>query len=466
MLIFSEQKKIIAIVIAISVISFLFSLFSGGSLLALCSLVLLIPGFIFFWNPLPLRIILFILLLSWLQISINMLLEQWGIPLEQQIRFPAQFEKAYLLSCLALVCLGAGIYTVMHSIHFDQEQVVRQLKKINIPRWLCFYLAAFLIYGMMFQVPIFWKIPFFPYWRYFINIPLFICLLAVHCQKKYYWQLTMVLSFIFLCGFLGFFAGFVPLFFLIFLAILSMVKITFKTMLLAVTLGAAFLYVALFWTAVKPDFRAYLNQGTNAQVVLVSKWEAFSFLLDFAKNYQNSMDNFIILMNRIGYIDYFSSVLDYVPRAVNFEYGALSRRALTFNLIPRMFNPEKEVLDDSVDLIRYSGNSYKTREEGTSISMGLFSYFYVDYGPWGMFPMIYLFGCLVGFILRTVYRSGGDHLTGWLLLLPFFNVISPEKALVKEIGLLIQLTLIALILSFLVRKSRTSLWLSSKESRQ
>ena len=68
-----------------------------------------------------------------------------------------------------------------------------------------------------------------------------------------------------------------------------------------------------------------------------------------------------------------------------------------------LFFPDKEVIDDLVRTNLYTGGVAGI-SEGTSISLGYVAESYIDFGPIGMFPALFLIGLMFGRIYRGLLR--------------------------------------------------------------
>ena len=94
------------------------------------------------------------------------------------------------------------------------------------------------------------------------------------------------------------------------------------------------------------------------------------------------------LLRRLTYVDFFAVVLTYVPSQMPHENGALFWDAVSRPFMPRLFFPDKEVIDDFVRSNLYTGG-VAAISEGTSISLGYVAESYIDFGAVGMFPALF-----------------------------------------------------------------------------
>jgi hypothetical protein len=190
---------------------------------------------------------------------------------------------------------------------------------------------------------------------------------------------------------------------------------TYRTVIGAVAAGAMAFVASLAWMSIRDDYRNYLNQGTGQQVVLVSPVEqvsTFGQLLSTVdgETLEGSVQT---LFRRVAYVDYFAAVLQYVPEHHPHENGGLLAGALGHILIPRLIYPDKPWLESDSDItMRYTGLIVPSTAQGTSISLGYMAETYVDFGPYGMYVPILLFGLTWGLMYRWFVRKAPQAATG------------------------------------------------------
>ncbi len=93
-------------------------------------------------------------------------------------------------------------------------------------------------------------------------------------------------------------------------------------------------------------------------------------------------------LERVGYIDLFARMRQYVPSELPHEDGGLMAGNLSFALIPRILNPNKGVKNDQLKVEKYAK---RVIADNASFSLGHFAEHYVDYGPRGMWLSLLLF---------------------------------------------------------------------------
>jgi hypothetical protein len=241
-------------------------------------------------------------------------------------------------------------------------------------------------------------------------------------------------------GFTGFFAGFREPLMMAAVALLTAFnrrKFTHWAVLgvVAITMFGS----GLMWMAIRTDYRqdfenqvfAHSREARLERVIaLTSSWlrkdfEALAYDLDF-------------FVDRLWAVYYPALAVARVPSALPHEDGAILGRALAHLVTPRLFFPDKAVLEsDSEMVMRYSGVWAAGAERETSIAFGYAAESYVDFGVPLMFLPVLVFGLLMGlayhFWLRAIRNRelavGFVTATFWMCLYLF------ERSWIKTLGL-------------------------------
>jgi hypothetical protein len=239
---------------------------------------------------------------------------------------------------------------------------------------------------------------------------------TVLAQHRGFWLLGLVFAVEVGIGFLGFFSAFRTVMIVMLLAALTspgaLRGVRLRT---AVLLGLVVLTLGIVWTGVKADYREFLNQGSGQQVVLVPISERVDKLAELVGDMTPASlgDSIVALVERVTYVYYFGQAMETVPRDLPYEHGLLWREAVTGALVPRLFNPDKRIIDDSERTSYYTGNRVAGAEEGTSISLGYVAESYIDFGPVGMMVPLFLWGLFAGWLYRVLFRSTRYPLVGY-----------------------------------------------------
>jgi hypothetical protein len=267
-------------------------------------------------------------------------------------------------------------------------------------------------------------------------------LLVIACRNDRRWSKVWLLAFAteFFLGIAGFFAGFRTVFIVTILALFASQRLAFRQYLYIFAMAILCIWVGIAWTAVKTDFRDYLNEGTGQQIVTKPYLERAATLgamvVDIDKySYAKAAQ---VMVGRIGYVEIFGYVLDNVPSFMPHADGELWSAALSHVLAPRLFFPEKPgLVSDSELTNQYTGMQFASDAEGTSVSMGYAVEAYIDFGwPYMYIPLV-LIGLFWGALYRLLSLSstrGGVLISSAFSLPPFLALLSFEASFVKLFG--------------------------------
>jgi hypothetical protein len=196
-------------------------------------------------------------------------------------------------------------------------------------------------------------------------------------------------------------------------------------------------------------YREFLNAGSGKQQVNVTTGQALDFLSTQVKEFdkdafESGTETFLL---RIQAMAYYLEVYNRVPSVIPYQNGKNVTSAAEFLLMPRFLKENKGILDPSSKLSYYSGRQFKTAEEGTSIAMGYFCDFYIDYGLWGMFVPIILLGAFLGWSANFVLRIKKYNIIfTYALLIGFFlNMGSMESDIIFFMGAIRNLLVVFII---------------------
>jgi hypothetical protein len=285
-----------------------------------------------------------------------------------------------------------------------------------------------------------------------------------------------VVAFELLLGVMGFFGEFRLVFYVVFGAVLaSGVKFNARIFVPGVIVGLCAVLMAIFWSHTKVGYRAFLNQGTDAQIVLVPMSERLDYLgnafMTFgASEFQDGLER---LVDRITYVDHLAVVLARVPAIIPHANGERSGAAVLHVLVPRLFYPSKPPLQNDTEATNFYTGLHDNWQDGTSISMGYLTELYIDFGWEGALLIMFIIGLVFGNFYKTLrdYPLGNlilNHSFCMVMVLPFAVF---ETALVKLFGSLIVVFISMIFLQrfgipFLLRKlSQLSISATSRPGR-
>jgi hypothetical protein len=386
--------------------------------------------FILFWRPGEPNILFFGIMMQWLTITIKVFYDL--ITAEdyyELFRYNQKIDEAFNLSLYGLAAFILGIYLSTRRIpNIDLNQQIRILKTYNVRRLFWFYIFYSISMGLLHVIR--YKVPglFQAYtaltwikWGLF-----FFLFFLAHKKNEYKIQLYILIFLEFIMGLGAFFSEFKEI---LFYSIFALVALNRKYSINQLIIFSFFLtvviYFGILWTSIKGEFRNYLTGGEYSQKVTVGKLEAINKWIDLAMAMDaEKMKNSIFpLVDRISYIDYFSACINYVPEVVPFENGTVWRDAILHIVTPRLFFPDKPIVDDADHLNKYTGlrTNYKG---GTSMSLGYMGDSYIDFGPLGMaFPILVL-GFIIGMIYKYLLLKSYNIVWGFILIVPMYFLVA------------------------------------------
>jgi hypothetical protein len=211
-----------------------------------------------------------------------------------------------------------------------------------------------------------------------------------------------------------------------------------RRLLLLASAAVVLVLLASTWTAIKSDYRAFLNQGFQTQEVLVPVEERVGKLQDLVAGFdvQQLAEGFETMIMRVSYVQFFALTIKNVPEHLPYEDGALWGGALKHVVTPRLLFPNKPAIDDSERTSYYTGVTVAGAEQGTSIGIGYFGESYIDFGPVLMFVPILLLGVAYGliyrfFVLRAQYKILGGAIATSIMV---FSGSLIETSNIKIVG--------------------------------
>jgi hypothetical protein len=280
-----------------------------------------------------------------------------------------------------------------------------------------------------------------------------IFLLAYVClsQKRGFSYLLGAVGIEVAIGFTGFFGEFRNVFFALFAAIVSArPKVNFSSIVSIIVAATFALLLSAYWSAIKKDYRKFVNEGSKEQVVLVPLEDRLAFFVDRAKDFDTDTlaTGFDLLFKRIAYVEFFGATLHFVPDGRPHENGAMTMAAISHILLPRLLFPDKAPLPiDTAVTAAYTGLPMRV-SQGVSISIGYAGELYIDYGVLGMMACMGIIGFFYGKASRFIQQHFNSALVSYgatvTLLMPGLYF---ETALPKILGGVITSFIILLLMS-------------------
>jgi len=213
--------------------------------------------------------------------------------------------------------------------------------------------------------------------------------------------------------------------------------------------AALILGLGVVWTAIKPEYRDFLSQGERAQVVYVNYQDSLAYAMSLASALTG--DDLVkaanALADRVSYVEFFARTVDYVPAMLPHEGGAIWWDALVRPFMPRLFFPDKSVINDSDRTNQFSGVRVGSADEGTSVSIGYMGESYIDFGPYIMMIPIFMLGWALGAFYRWIvnYRATRGLFGMGLATAVLYFPAQLETSVTKLIGGLVVTMLVSWI---------------------
>lgn len=442
--------------------------FKNGVYLSACILAaFLMMVFLFRMNRPGMIVLSF--LLQWTQVVAFVI---WMNSYDWDINYLSRHgDIAVLSSCLGLVVIAAAFSLGINTIPIAQPaELARRAREFDGKKVLILYIVSTLFLGGL-QYALGSNSGFVQIlatlasikWVFFLVYG-FIC----WSTKKNWLIFIIIVAFEFTTALYSFFSSFKEVILMtIALGITLVRQVSFKQVLGGLLAGTLLAFVFIAWTAIKSDYRNFVNQGSGQQVVTVSRTEAFGKISEKigSLKWEDFQLASYLLMYRLQYILHLTKTMDRVPDVLPHEDGHLWWENITFVLEPRLFFPDKPIYEATVKTNKYTGIRYTGRTKGASFSLGYFADSYVDFGFVGM----YLPLAVIGLVLAGIYRLFiGLKNTNIVFRYAFVNVVFYEFCSFESDGLFLfgRLTLLTLVYFALAKTlfPRLQSWLYKKSS--
>ena len=211
-----------------------------------------------------------------------------------------------------------------------------------------------------------------------------------------------------LMGFGGLLSDFRGVFiYLAIAAVASRIPLRGTTIALGMLCAGFLLLLALFWSAVKMDYREFATGGMDSQALSVGLDERLGFLGDRIVSPDDIDWNQAAyqLLVRLAYTDIFGSVIGVQESSSEQVVMRQWQDAIDHVTRPRFLFPDKAALSDTEVYVRLArGNASEQIRLGTSISVGYMAENFVDLGFPGMLIGVFVIGALFGLVIRFFMR--------------------------------------------------------------
>ncbi|SFV31360.1 hypothetical protein [Thermoflavifilum thermophilum] len=369
-------------------------------------------------------VFLFIALIHWLQIFMFIVWNNfygWSVN-----TYYYTGGEAYWWSMTGVLCMTIVLHRVLQKTPWANIlQAVREAPHFSSSRIFWTYMLLTLINGTLFRwavtLPTVGQILFWIIDLREMVLLLYAWIVVVRKQPK--WGLMLLCAIHFSLSLFNYFGGYKSIFIVLGLLLLMFIRYVnlFRLLILLVG-GSVVLFLSIVWISVRGTYREFLSQGTQQQVIKVSRQEAMQQLYMLVTQLTphqlyKGFENFIY---RVQYLQFFSMAMEQVPEKIPYQQGKLTLSNLEFVLMPRILDPHKPILDPSSKTNLYTGAQVATVQQGTSISMGYFVDFYIDFGPVGILFSLIILWMLIGWVYRYFVMHLSSSLAVNIMVLTIF----------------------------------------------
>lgn len=391
----------------VSVLLLVMALLGPNVLLASCSILILVIGSFLLWRPLEPPVLLLIFVFQWTQASLHIFL---GALTREPIGsgyFTADPTYATWLAMIGLLFISIGIRVAAGPLRRNNALVVRQqIRHIPQLRFFKIYLVAVAVALLAplisdavpglrqpLQVAVALK------WAAYVIFT--VATFSKPHASRSLWLLVFIVEFA--QGLGGYFSNFKLVLIYTLLGIMAAgyrpgpFRLAGAVLLVVVTL-----LLGSVWSHIKQDYRTYVNAGKATQQVATSYIDSLSKIVELTgrMDTRDLQNGFKKMASRISYIGFFSAATKYVPSRLPHTGGSILLDAVSRPLMPRLFFPDKSVIDESALVRKYTGIQVAGMRQGVSISLGFYGDSYVDFGIYGMVFGLLAWGLFIGFAYR------------------------------------------------------------------
>lgn len=408
----SQTPKLLFVSIAVGLAAVL--AWGPNPLLAGYALAVLLAAFLLLWRPGESPVMLVVFGLQWLQASVKVFnANLLGVPLGDLAQFRSDIATSTGLSLTGLLLLTVGMRHGAGPLHPATPAVARATAlQYPVSTWFRWYLMA-LVVGIVansfsYQINALAQ-PLLALanlkWAFFFMLTHAVFTRSL--QGRGMWLAAFAIEL--LLGMGGFFADFKSVFLFSVLGLLAAgVRLTVGRVALFASMLTVMTGFAIVWTAIKPEYRNFVSGGQEQQVVVEDYEARIAYMgkligdLDRTQLHQGTED----FINRLSYIDFFGSVIDYVPANVGHTDGEIWLDAIARPFMPRVLFPGKTAIHDSERTSEFTGLEVAGADRGASISIGYMGESYIDFGPIGMMMPILALGYALGLVYRWLVVTG------------------------------------------------------------
>lgn len=284
---------------------------------------------------------------------------------------------------------------------------------------------------------------------------LFILTYTCLIRERGYALLIAVVCFEVVFGMTGFFAQFKDSILTFFVAALfAKPRIRVTDTFVVSFVAMIILSVGIFWSAIKPEYRDFVNKGSGEQIVEVPLVDRIDFLSNAALTFNNEKvaEGFQKLVARHGYIEFLGLVMQNVPTGLAYQNGQITLSVFRHISVPRFLWPGKPPLPSDTEVMsKFTGLPMVWGNE-TSISIGYLGELYADFGYWGGIFAAAVIGGVIGLAYRIVRdaKNTSPLMAAGLCVMIALKVSSFGTAYVKMAGAFVLGTVVVFLLMMVI----------------
>ena len=354
-----------------------------------CVLLLLLLRW-FWWSRQP-GILLFCLLMPFLEIHTPLLeANQSGVTMDDL--FFGTGGQTFWMSSMSLLAVAVGVRTAWSLFHdgrvtFPVERLKHAANSIDQRKLILGFFAASFTSQLIDRA-----IPYSSglrqlevYANGISEVILFVVAVKFMLDRKHLWMVVLIFGYLIAVSFYSFFSTWKdPLIVLLVASLTQVSNFNMKQVARLVPILAPALILVFVWQNVKGEYRQFLNGGRFSQRIVVSQEEALGKFQELATDAVLntdllSADKLDATYRRVGYLEYFASAVAKVPAEIPHEQGQLLQSNLEFALLPRFLAPNKGLKDDKGKVEKYT-DFYFGQYGGSSFSLGHYCEAYIDWG--------------------------------------------------------------------------------------
>lgn len=435
--------------------------------------ILVLPMFMaLLWRRGEPPVLLFAVGFQWVQVTTKVFqANSYGVTVSELIGKPSA-DYVVGLSLIGLLIMSFAMHLMMRRLgRVRLEKLKKEVEYMSPLRAFWFYAFVALLSEGIGAVA--WSVSGLAQQLIALSavrwIGLFVFAYVALAKGRMIWLLVLVVVYE-VIGSIGFFAGFKTPIFVMLISIGSVrYNIRPSLVVLGVFLLGLLFYAGAAWTAVKGEYRQFLNDGTRSQRQVVTQAEAVLGLFSrlAALSHADVMAASESMFNRLAYIEYFTAVTEYVPAARPHGEGEIWKAAVLHVLMPRAIFPDKPPLPSDSELtMAWTGYHLASDADGTSISIGYMGESYADFGVPGMFVPVFLIGLLWGGVYVWFLRRSPSVLLGFAFAVAMLvGAYQFEVAGIKLLGgTLNKFIVLAVLMRFATK--RLERWLISGDANE